>query len=66
MPRPIRPRCSPRRGQIRREAEALKQSPELIQLRTVERWDGVLPRVSGSQTVPFLNLSSEAEPKTGR
>lgn len=41
---------------IRREAEALKQSPELIQLRTVEKWDGVLPRVSGSQAIPLLNL----------
>ena len=51
---------------IRREAEALKESPELIQLRTVEKWDGVLPRVSGSQTVPFLNIGSEIEPKTGR
>lgn len=41
---------------IRREAEALKESPELIQLRTVERWDGVLPRVNGSQAIPLLNL----------
>lgn len=41
---------------IRRESEALKQSPELIQLRAVERWDGVLPRVSGSQAIPLLNL----------
>lgn len=46
---------------IRREAEALRQSPELIQLRTVEKWDGVLPRVNGSQVVPFLNLGSQTE-----
>ena len=43
---------------IRREADALRQSPELIQLRTVERWDGVLPRVNGGGVVPFLNLGS--------
>jgi regulator of protease activity HflC (stomatin/prohibitin superfamily) len=41
---------------IRREAEALKQSPELIQLRTVEKWDGVLPRVNGAGAIPLLNL----------
>lgn len=47
---------------IRREAEALKQSPELIRLRTVEKWDGVLPRVSGgTEAVQFLNLNSEIE-----
>lgn len=43
---------------IRREAEALRQSPELIQLRTVEKWDGTLPRMMGSQPVPFLNLGT--------
>ena len=51
---------------IRREAEALKQSPELIRLRTVERWDGVLPRVNGAEAVPFLNLNSEIEDKPAR
>jgi len=38
----------------------------LIQLRAVERWDGVLPRVNGSQMVPFLNIGSEVEQKPGR
>jgi len=48
---------------IQREAEALKQSPELIKLRTVERWDGVLPRISGGGVVPFLNVDDvEAKP----
>jgi len=41
---------------IQREAEALKQSPELIKLRTVEKWDGVLPRISGGGAVPFVNV----------
>ncbi len=42
---------------IRREAEALKGNPELIQLRSVERWDGILPRMTGAgNTVPFLNI----------
>lgn len=48
---------------IKREADALKQSPELIRLRAVEKWDGSLPRVNGSQVVPFLNLESEADVK---
>lgn len=41
---------------IRREAAALKNNPELIQLRLAEKWDGVLPRVSGEGAVPILNL----------
>ncbi|MCX6976121.1 MAG: prohibitin family protein [Verrucomicrobia bacterium] len=41
---------------IQREALALKQSPEIIQLRSIEKWDGVLPRISGVGVVPFLNV----------
>lgn len=41
---------------IRLEAEALKNNPELIQLRTIEQWNGQLPRVNGSEVVPFLNI----------
>jgi len=41
---------------IRREAEALKDNPELIQLRIAEKWDGVLPRFSGGGAVPLLNI----------
>jgi len=48
---------------IKREAEALKQSPELIQLRTVEKWDGILPRMMGSEAVPFLNLGNLEDAK---
>lgn len=46
---------------IQREAAALKTSPEIIQLRTIEKWDGVLPRIQGSGVTPFLNLGSLAE-----
>lgn len=41
---------------IRREAAALKNNPELIQLRMAEKWDGVLPKVSGEGAIPILNL----------
>lgn len=40
------------------EANRLKQqslSPELLQLRTIEKWDGKLPQVS-SQATPIINL----------
>jgi len=47
---------------IQRESEALKQSPEIIRLRTVEKWDGVLPRISSSGVVPFLNIDDEGKP----
>lgn len=42
---------------ILREAIALRSSPEIIQLRAIERWDGVLPRISSSGVVPFLNIN---------
>jgi len=41
---------------IRREAEALKDNPALIQLRIAEKWNGQLPQVSGGNAVPLLNL----------
>ncbi len=49
---------------IKREAEALRDNPEIIQLRAIERWDGILPRIQGSGVLPFLNLGSldEAAP----
>jgi regulator of protease activity HflC (stomatin/prohibitin superfamily) len=41
---------------IRREAEALRGNPALIQLRIAEKWNGVLPQVNGGGAVPLLNL----------
>jgi regulator of protease activity HflC (stomatin/prohibitin superfamily) len=46
---------------IKREAEALQSSPQIIQLRAIEKWDGILPRIQGSGVVPFLNLGSIAD-----
>lgn len=40
---------------IRIEAEALKQSPAVLQLRALEKWDGVLPKVTG-ESVPFISV----------
>lgn len=41
---------------IRREAEALKDNPALIQLRIAEKWNGQLPQVSGGDAIPLLSL----------
>ncbi len=41
---------------IRREAEALKDNPALIQLRIAEKWNGRLPQVSGGTSIPLLNI----------
>ncbi|MDD2487586.1 MAG: prohibitin family protein [Candidatus Gracilibacteria bacterium] len=37
------------------EAEALKSNPEILQLRSIEKWNGVLPQVTGANT-PFVNI----------
>ena len=40
---------------IKREAEALADNPQLIQLRVAEKWDGQLPKFTG-ETVPFISI----------
>ncbi len=40
---------------IKRESEALQASPNLIQLRIAERWDGKLPTYTGN-SIPLLQL----------
>lgn len=41
---------------MRVESEALRSNPQILELRTLEKWDGVLPQVTGSGGVPFINL----------
>lgn len=41
---------------IEREAKALAGNPDLIKLRTIEKWNGILPKFFGGEPVPFLNL----------
>jgi len=40
---------------IRIEAEALRQSPAVLELRALEKWNGVLPKVTGGST-PFVKI----------
>lgn len=45
---------------IKIKTEALKESKSLIELRAVEKWNGVLPvYMLGSGTTPFINLNKE-------
>lgn len=39
------------------ESLALAKNPQVLQLRALEKWDGVLPRVTGG-AVPFLDLGT--------
>ena len=40
---------------IRIEASALRNNPDVLELRAIEKWNGVLPRVTGG-AVPFVNI----------
>jgi regulator of protease activity HflC (stomatin/prohibitin superfamily) len=48
---------------IRAQAEALRQNPNLIELRKVERWDGSVPQWNGTGPLPLLNLSGGPIPQ---
>ena len=40
------------------KGEALRKYPDIIRLRSVERWNGILPRVTmGGNAVPMINLN---------
>ena len=45
-----------RAAAIAREAKALRGNPALIQLRIAEKWDGVLPKFTGQEGIPFINI----------
>ena len=44
---------------IAREAKALRGNPALIQLRIAEKWNGVLPKFTGSDAIPLLNIDPD-------
>lgn len=41
------------------QVEMSSLTPQLLQMRALERWDGHLPQVNGSQALPFLNLGGK-------
>ena len=40
---------------IKIESQALRDNPAVLELRALEKWDGVLPQVTGG-AVPFINI----------
>lgn len=43
---------------LRIESAALQSSPQILQLRALEKWDGRMPAVMGAGTTPFVDVSS--------
>jgi len=50
-----------RAAAIAREAQALKGNPDLIRLRVAEKWDGVLPKFTGKEGIPFINIDLDTK-----
>ena len=47
-----------RANAIQLEAKALKDNPQLIDLRIAEKWDGKLPKFSGGEAIPLMNIDN--------
>jgi len=43
---------------LRIESSALQSSPQILQLRALEKWDGKLPAVMGNGSTPFVDVST--------
>lgn len=48
---------------LRIQGKAIAENPQVLTLNAIERWDGVLPRVSSGEVVPFLNIDSISKSK---
>jgi len=46
---------------IEREGKFLQEYPEVIKLRTTEKWNGVLPKYNLGNTTPLISLPKEKE-----
>lgn len=42
---------------IRIQSEALNENPDILQLRAIEKWNGILPVYTGSGVVPFIDIN---------
>jgi hypothetical protein len=41
---------------IQVEASAIANNPLVLQLRALEKWNGILPQYTGSGSIPFIQL----------
>lgn len=44
---------------IKIKGDALKNSPDVVKLNAIDKWNGVLPRFTGGGAVPFIDISSQ-------
>ena len=43
---------------IKIQSEALRENPDILQLRAIQKWNGVMPKVTGG-AMPFIDITSE-------
>lgn len=43
---------------LRVESAAISANPQILELRAIEKWDGKLPAVMGSNAAPFIDINS--------
>lgn len=41
---------------IRIQSQALKENPDVLQLRWIEKWNGIMPQVVGGNSMPIISL----------
>ena len=52
----LRMRTEAEANAIRIKGEALAQNPKVIELEAINKWDGSVPQIVGSGSVPFINM----------
>lgn len=41
---------------------AASLTPELVRYRSIDKWDGALPRLNGASAIPFIDVTTDARP----
>lgn len=44
------------------QSQALQQNKDILQLRAIEKWNGVMPQVVGNGAMPFINIGGLQNP----
>jgi regulator of protease activity HflC (stomatin/prohibitin superfamily) len=52
----LRMRTEAEANAIRIKGEALAENPKVIELEAINKWDGSVPQIVGSGSVPFINM----------